>query len=69
MIGGLSIREHFALAEGTDDGFLIQWPKVEQMTTARIREYNIVGRPRDTGGRAIGRQPAARASGHAAPQS
>jgi simple sugar transport system ATP-binding protein len=44
MIGGLTLREHFALASG-DGGFLVDWEAAEQRARERIGQYNVVGAP------------------------
>jgi simple sugar transport system ATP-binding protein len=45
MVGGLTIREHFALAGQNGDGPFIDWAKADARTQQMIREFNIVGRP------------------------
>ena len=45
MVGGLTIREHFALAGQNGDGPFIDWAKADARTQQMIQEFNIVGRP------------------------
>lgn len=45
MVGGLTIREHFALAGQNGDGPFIAWDKADARTAQMIQEFNIVGRP------------------------
>jgi simple sugar transport system ATP-binding protein len=45
LVGGLTLTEHFALAE-RDGPFFIDWAAAREWAVQRIRHYNIVGRPR-----------------------
>jgi simple sugar transport system ATP-binding protein len=44
MVGGLTIREHMALC-GARHGLFVDWGEAQAQASARIAEYNIVGRP------------------------
>jgi ABC-type uncharacterized transport system ATPase subunit len=44
LVGGLTLTEHFALAE-RDGPFLIDWAAARERTDARIRHFNVVGHP------------------------
>ncbi|NLT72916.1 MAG: ATP-binding cassette domain-containing protein [Chloroflexi bacterium] len=42
LVRGLSVREHFVLARQRA-GFLVDWEAAEQVASARIAEYSVVG--------------------------
>jgi ABC-type uncharacterized transport system ATPase subunit len=44
LIGGLTLTEHFALAE-RNGPFFIDWAAAREWAVGRIRHFNIVGRP------------------------
>jgi len=44
MVPGLTLTEHFILAEGAD-GFFINWDKGKELAEKRILEYNVRGTP------------------------
>jgi len=44
LVGGLSLREHFALAANTQ-GVFIRWEEVNARTERMIREFNVLGSP------------------------
>jgi simple sugar transport system ATP-binding protein len=47
MVPGLTLTEHFILAEEAD-GFFINWDKGDQLAQTRIQEYNVRGTPAST---------------------
>jgi len=44
LVGGLTLTEHFALAE-RDGPFLIDWGAARSQASERIRRFNVIGRP------------------------
>jgi simple sugar transport system ATP-binding protein len=44
MVPGLTLTEHFILAEESD-GFFVDWDRGSQLADARIREFNVRGTP------------------------
>jgi ABC-type uncharacterized transport system ATPase subunit len=44
LVGGLTLTEHFALAE-RDGPFFIDWAAARERASERIRHFNVVGRP------------------------
>jgi len=44
LVGGLTLTEHFALAE-RNGPFFIDWAAARERTDERIRHFNVVGRP------------------------
>jgi len=44
MVGGLTIREHCALADEAD-GVFIDWHRAQSQASEMIREFNIIGQP------------------------
>jgi len=44
LVGGLTLTEHFALAE-RDGPFFIDWAAARERAAERIRHFNVVGRP------------------------
>jgi ABC-type uncharacterized transport system ATPase subunit len=47
MVPGLSLTEHFILAEGSN-GFFIDWEKGTDLARSRIQEFNVRGTPAST---------------------
>jgi ABC-type uncharacterized transport system ATPase subunit len=47
MVPGLTLTEHFILAE-EPDGFFINWDKGSQLARTRIQEFNVRGTPTST---------------------
>lgn len=48
LIAGVTIAEHFVLADEEDTGFFIDWPHAEGVAAELIKEHFIVGRPDST---------------------
>ncbi|MBN1815136.1 MAG: ATP-binding cassette domain-containing protein [Anaerolineae bacterium] len=44
LVGGLTLTEHFALAE-RDGPFLIDWGAARNQAAERIQHFNVIGRP------------------------
>lgn len=44
MVPGMTLTEHFILAEGVE-GFFINWDKGQELAKRRIQEYNVRGTP------------------------
>jgi len=46
LVGGLTLTEHFALADRSGP-FFIEWDAARERAVERIRHFNVIGRPED----------------------